>query len=48
LVRQRLFEGLHRGIRGHVAQEAHDELGAQAELSVGVKPGAVQPADDRF
>jgi hypothetical protein len=44
-VRQGLLEGLRRGIGGHVAQEAHDELDAQAESGLRVQPGAVQPAD---
>jgi hypothetical protein len=45
-VRQRLLEGGQGGLRGHVPQEAHDELDAQAELGLRVQPGPVQAGDD--
>ena len=45
-VRQGLLEGGQRGLGGHVPQEAHDELDAQAELGLRVQPGPVQAADD--
>ena len=47
LIGQRCLEGLERGLRAHIAQEAQDEVGRQAGLA-GLDDGAVIAADDRL
>ena len=47
LVGQGRLEGLERGLRAHIAQEAQDEVGGQAGLA-GLDDGAVIAADNRL
>jgi hypothetical protein len=45
LIGQRLLEGLHGGVGGHVPEEAHDELGAQTERSLSIPLSAMEALD---